>query len=322
MIKTFKIIILTLLVVIIPVLIYIIYILIADIQTKVPESVQLSYNIQTKIFENRNIHIISKKDENRVKANMELDFNDTELQNVEQNQKVIIYFHGGAYFGEGTTDHWEFIQNIVEDTNSIVIFPDYPLAPKYSYKDVYNMVIPLYEAIINEIEKLEVDKNQNIEIILMGDSAGGGIALGILQEIIKKEEDIRLPNETILISPWLDVRLENPEINEIEKYDDILNKRTLKLAGIEYAENDGIESNFVNPILGDMTGIENLTIMAAEYDILTPDAHLLVENAKKQGIEVELIEYEKAKHIWFIENNSSVELNKKGYEDLVKLIIH
>src|SRR5699024_1055480 len=118
---------------------------------------------------------------------------------------------------------------IVKDTGYTVIMPDYPLTPKYYYKDVYNMVEPLYKEIIAKVG--------SDNVILMGDSAGGGLALGLYEKLA--EDAIELPIKTILISPWLDVRLENQDIQEIEKRDTILNKEALRVAGIAYAGNDG-----------------------------------------------------------------------------------
>ncbi len=294
-------------------LFYLIYIFVVDITTDIPKGLMQTTNINTVQYSNRNVYIVSDKKENSIEKSAEnLDFG--------FNEQIIIYFHGGAYFGEGTTEHWEFIQRVVNDTGATVIFPDYPLAPKYDYIDVYNMVIPLYEDILNQISILEERNGEKIELILMGDSAGGGISLGLIQDLIKENNEIKLPEKTILISPWLDVRMENQEIDNVQKYDNVSNKETLKLAGITYAGENGMNSYLVNPVLGEMTGIENLTIFTGTYDILNPDVHVLEEKAINEKCELEIKEYEKAKHIWFIEQNSGEELNTKGYNDLINII--
>ncbi len=43
----------------------------------------------------------------------------------------------------------------------------------------------------------------------MGDSAGGGLALALEEKL--SQEEIEMPEKTILISPWLDTRLTNPK---------------------------------------------------------------------------------------------------------------
>ena len=263
---------------------------IVDIETKVPKEVETSFDLKVEEFVGRKVFVISPKE--------------------EKVDKYIMYLHGGSYVAETSKDHWEFIEKLVEDTKSTVILPDYPLAPKYTYKDVFTMIAPLYKEIIEKI-----DKNN---LILMGDSAGGGMSLALLEKLA--DENVEMPSKTILISPWLDVRLENPEIDEVQKQDKELNKETLKLAGIAYAGQDGINNYLVNPIDGDLSKLENITILTGTNDILNPDVHILKQRAKEQGTDIEIKEYNGAGHIWMIENNSGEELDKKGYQDILNLI--
>lgn len=262
-----------------------------DIQTKVPKEVKGNCQIETEQFMGRNIFIVTPKDK-------------------EKSDMKILYFHGGSYVAEATEQHWQFIEQIVTDTGSTVILPDYPLTPKYNYKDVFKMVVPLYKEIIDR-----VDSNQ---LVMMGDSAGAGLGLALEERV--GEENLPMPEKTILISPWLDVRLTNPAIDEVQKNDKQLNKETLKLAGIAYAGDDGINSYLVNPIEGDLSKLKNITILTGTYDILNPDVHLLKEKAEKVGIPIEVKEYEQAGHIWMIEKNSSQELIQQGYQDILGVL--
>ena len=262
-----------------------------DIETKEPVKIEEECKIDTYEFSGRKVFTI--KNENNV-----------------ENKKYILYFHGGSYVEKKKQNHWDFLEKIVKDTGYEVIMPDYPLTPKYNYKDVYNMVEPLYKEIVEKVGK--------DNLIIMGDSAGGGLALGLYEKLA--EDNIELPIKTILISPWLDVRLENEGINAIEKNDNILNKEALKLAGIAYAGEDGINSYLVNPIDGDLSKLTNIKIFIGTYDILYPDCNLLKERAEKVNGNVEIKEYDKAKHIWLIDNNSEQEITQKAYNDLIEEI--
>lgn len=262
-----------------------------DIETRKPKQVIEDCEINTYKYEERNIFTITKKNEAESNA-----------------QKYILYFHGGSYVAEATQNHWNFLENIVKDTGYTVIMPDYPLTPKYHYKDVYNMVGPLYKKIIEKVG------NENL--IIMGDSAGGGLALGLYEKMA--EEEIMLPSKTILISPWLDVRLQNENIRKIEKKDTILNKEALRVAGIAYAGNDGINSYLVNPIDGDLSKLENIKIFIGTDDLLNPDCKLLKEKAEEVNGNVEIKEYEGAKHIWMIDNNSEQSITQEAYNDMIE----
>lgn len=273
------------------ILIVITYYKITDIETKIPKGIEENISIETEMFMGRKVFKISPKD-------------------TTSSKTTILYFHGGSYMAEATENHWRFIEKIVDDTGATIIFPDYPLAPKYTYKDVFKMVTPLYKEIIEKVEP------ENL--IVLGDSAGGGIALALVEKL--SQESVVLPKKTILISPWLDVRLTNPKIEEIQKEDTELSKEALKLAGIAYASDDGINSYLVNPIDGNLSKLKNVTILTGTKDILNPDTHVLQEKAKEIGVNIELKEYENAMHIWMIEKNSGKELIEKGYNDFLDLI--
>ena len=265
------------------------FFLIMDIESKAPEEVQIDCNLETEEFIGRKVFIITPKNE-------------------QKSEKVILYLHGGSYVAETSSNHWKFLEKLVKDTNATIILPDYPLTPKYTYKDVFTMITPLYKEIIEEVS--------TDNLILMGDSAGGGMSLALLERL--SEENVEMPYKTILISPWLDVRLENPEIDNVQKYDKDLNKESLKIAGIAYAGKDGIDSYLVNPIDGDLSKLKNITIFTGTYDILNPDVHVLDEKAKKVNVSLEIKEYEGTGHIWFINNNSGKELEEAGYQDLLE----
>ena len=231
------------------------YYLLFEVESKVPEEMKETFEIKQEEFMERNIFIISPK-------------------NGPKTEKTILYLHGGSYMAEASQKHWELLKKIVEDTKATIIMPDYPLAPKYNYKDVFEIMIPFYKELINK-----VDVNN---LILMGDSAGGGLGLAIEEKI--GEESLPMPSKTIFISPWLDVRLQNSEIEEYEEKDKVLNKDTLKLAGITYAGSEGINSYLVNPIDGDLLKLKNITIFIGTNDILNPDTKLLKEKAQEKGI--------------------------------------
>ena len=267
------------------------YYLFFERETKEPEETGQICNIITEHYENRKIFIVTPK-------------------NTKNTNLTILYFHGGSYIAEATSDHWEFIQKLAVDSNATIIMPDYPLAPKNAYTDVFDMLEPFYKELTTKI-----DVNN---LIVMGDSAGGGLALSLMEKI--SNNNGLIPEKIILISPWLDARLNNPEIEEVQKKDTELNKINLQLAGLSYAGKDGINFYLASPIDGDVSKLNNITIFIGTNDILNPDVHLLQEKAQNQGIIIDVKEYENAGHIWFIENNSSEDIVTKGYNDLLEVV--
>lgn len=274
-------------------LILIVPMFIVDIQAKPPISTVIQYNIKEEKFKNRKVFIMTSK------------------QHSDRSDKYLLYLHGGAYIMEATYKHWQFLEEIVDRTGMTLILPDYPLTPKNTYKEVFNMIEPLYKEVINKVGK------ENL--IMMGDSAGAGMALGLLQKI--GEEGQKMPCKTILLSPWLDVRMTNPEISEKEKVDPVLLKEGLIVAGKSYAGEDGMDNYLVNPILGPLDKLENITIYTGTYDMLNPDVHIFIDRAKAEGVKIDLREKEKAIHIWMTHiENKKVYAARETFEDIVKLL--
>ena len=103
-----------------------------DRETIEPDEETKICNIETQEFQSRKVFIVYPKD--------------------SKTDLTIMYFHGGSYMAEATKEHWDFIQKLAIDTNSTVIMPDYPLAPKANYKDVFDFAETLYKETINNID--------------------------------------------------------------------------------------------------------------------------------------------------------------------------
>ena len=269
------------------------YYLILDIESQVPQELEESVKIEKKEFMDRKVFEISLKNKE------------------DMSNKTILYFHGGAYVAEATKQHWDFLEKLVRDTGVTVIMPDYPLTPKYTYKDVLKMIEPVYKDTLTKVG------SENL--IVMGDSAGGGMALGLIEKL--SQNNVDMPSKTILISPWLDTTMSNPKIDEVQKNDTDLNKDKLYLAGVSYARDLKQEDEyFVNPINGKLSKLKNIVIYTGTYDILNPDCYLLKERAEKEGVNIEIKEYEKAPHIWIVNNED--ELAVSAYNDLISMLLN
>jgi len=217
-----------------------------------------------------------------------------ELQpNQETDNTSIFYLHGGAYVYRISRLHWNFLGKLVDEANCTIILPLYPLAPEHNYKHTLSFIYALYMQQINTMKNPE-------DMILMGDSAGGGLALVLAQ--LLKEKQITQPEQLILISPWLDLSLTNPEIASIEKHDPFLVSSGLRQAGKMYAGLADLKHPEVSPLYGELNGLSPITMFMGTHDILAADARKLVAIAKKQGIPIHYIEAPKMIHIYPIYN--------------------
>ncbi|BCZ49078.1 esterase [Clostridium gelidum] len=222
-------------------------------------------------------------------------------------QKHILFLHGGGYVYEINIMHWEFLEKISDELGCTITIPIYPLLPKHEHQDVFNMIVPIYNHIISEV-KLK-------DIVIMGDSAGGGMSLALAE--LLKEKNLPQPGNIILISPALDMSLCNPEIPEVEKLDLMLAVPSLINIGKWYGGEKGSKHYLVSPIYGDIEDLGKISLFTGTNDILYPDAKKLKIIAEQKGIKINYYEYPSMLHIWpllfFPES-------KKAREQIIEII--
>lgn len=178
-----------------------------------------------------------------------------------ESRYVIFYIHGGAYIHDIILPHWQLIEKLAKKTDAQIIVPAYRLVPFATYKEGYDLIVPLYKECI--------EKWPDKKFILMGDSAGGGFSLALAEFF--KNEGIRMPDELVLICPWVDVSMDNDDIKEFQEKDPFLSSATLKIDGKRWAGELDVHDPRVSPIYGDLSGIHNVTVFVGTCEILNPD---------------------------------------------------
>lgn len=208
------------------------------------------------------------------------------------SEKVVLYLHGGAYYWNISKHNWRFAEEMLEKTNATFIVPDYPLAPNSTFEQTYEYLDELYEVLIAR----HGPKN----IILMGESAGGGLALGFTMFL--RNENRPQPNQLILMAPWLDVTMNNSEILKVDKKDKIFGIKGLQLAGKGYAGETDLSNYKISPINGDLTNLTKISLFVGTHDLFVADSRKLRDNAHSLGITMKYYEYPKMFHVWILVN--------------------
>ena len=135
------------------------------------------------------------------------------------------------------------------------------------------MIVPLYREYAG--------RHPEKKLILMGDSSGGGLALALAEHF--RAEGIRMPDELILLSPWVDVTMENPEMAAYAGKDPWLTVPWLKVCGRHWAGTFDVQDYRVSPLYGDVRGMSNVTVFAGTREILYPDILKFFNSLDHQG---------------------------------------
>ncbi|OOQ88173.1 lipase/esterase family protein [Penicillium brasilianum] len=118
------------------------------------------------------------------------------------NNRIMLYVHGGAYFFGSVDTHRYMLQRHARKLNGRVFAPNYRLAPQFPFPCGLQDCMAAYLWLLKSYEPKE--------IILAGDSAGGGMTLSLL--VMMRDQGIPLPAGAILISPWVDLTHSFPSI--------------------------------------------------------------------------------------------------------------
>jgi acetyl esterase/lipase len=201
-----------------------------------------------------------------------------------------LYFHGGGYSFEATRIHFTWMQKIVRRTGCALTYVDYPKAPEANAEAALAVSLDVYKAL--------AASHPERRFALMGDSAGGGLALALAMEI--RDAGLPAPGEIILFSPWLDIALKNPGIPGMEAGECILDADGLRAVGACYRGGLSEEDPRVSPLKGDLTGLGRITVFFGSDEILAPDCRELVRRGREDGAAVEGIEVAGMQHDWVI----------------------
>ncbi|WP_064612109.1 alpha/beta hydrolase [Streptobacillus moniliformis] len=238
------------------------------------------------------------------------------LTDPENVDKLIIFFHGGAYFGGSTDIVHNSCKYIVEQTGATVISVDYSLAPEFPYPTSINEGYAILKHFENRYES----------IYLSGDSAGGGLACSVCIKDI--EEGSKIADGLILYYPYL---LISPNDNcrddfiwDIKEYDidetnsdaPLIKSLITELEDIIlFVKNTYIKTNEPkdNYYISQINAPDSLLkqfpktlIFTSEYDYLRLEAEYFHKRLKENGIKSVGIRYAGEVHAF---------IDKIGYSD-------
>ena len=207
--------------------------------------------------------------------------------------KAVLYIHGGAYVNEIGTSHWSFLDAVASQSGAQVVVPLYKLAPNHTYDEVWPSMLSLYRSVAEEFGADNVT--------LMGDSAGGGFAAALAEDLAQRGE--QQPGQLVLLSPWVDISCASPEMADYEGADPMLSAPGLADMGRAWAgaawNDDPTQMDWrLSPLNGDLSGLRNVHVYVGTREIFYPDVTAFVQKAEEAGVACELVVGQGLNHVW------------------------
>ena len=206
----------------------------------------------------------------------------------DEPERVILYFHGGAYVMGSRTTHRALAARIARASNARVFLPDYRLAPENPFPAAVEDAVNCWRWLISQGHPPD-------RMAIAGDSAGGGLALATLLAL--KHDGDQLPACAVGLSPWTDLEGTGPSAQQGAVDDPMLTPEGLRTSGQQYAAAD-LRNPLASPLHGDLNGLPPLLLQVGTREILLSDSTRFAEKARAADVDITLEVEEGLIHVW------------------------
>lgn len=203
---------------------------------------------------------------------------------------VILYLHGGAYVFGSSDSHRAMLGTLSSLTGLPACLPDYRLAPEHPFPAQINDALACYCA-------LRADH----PVIIGGDSAGGGLALALLHEILQR--DLPQPQRVFAFSPLTDMTYSGASVVENADADNVLTTTRLdEMTGLFLGSHDPLDPS-ASPLFGQFTGAPPVWLAAGDTEFLRDDTVRMHAALQAQNVDCTHIIARDHPHVWPIFHN-------------------
>jgi acetyl esterase/lipase len=199
--------------------------------------------------------------------------------------RTVLYLHGGGFVSGPDRLHWRYAARLARRLGVRVVVPSYPLTPRHTWKDAVPPLLELFE-------QLAVESAQGV--VLMGDSAGGGLAVLVAQQTARRPGP--QPTHLVVFAPWLDLTGRTPGTEEAAERDPWLNLSKLRIYGTWWGGEPPAPE--ASPLATDVSGLPPTLMFCGTRDLLHPQAVAMVAAAESAGVPMTYVEGPGLLHVY------------------------
>ena len=215
-----------------------------------------------------------------------------EQSEYDPNDKgIILQLHGGGYYGDMNNSYRDMAVQYYEVSGGMdVLTIDYRVAPECPYPAALEDAIASYQWILEQ-------GYESSQIVIAGDSAGGGLALALC--LYLRDNNMLLPKAIITMSAWTDLTCTGESYEEKFNIDPVFGgTKDSVVFQNEYYKNDNQKNPYISPIFGEFDGFPEMLMQVGECEMLLSDTITVAEKAKAAGVKVSMHIYPGMFHIF------------------------
>ena len=214
---------------------------------------------------------------------------DIKTRGWKDNGKVLVYTHGGAYTFHSAGSTLASSLLVANSTGIRVISVDYTLAPHSRWPQMIAQVVTVFEELMKQGYAMD-------DIAVFGDSAGGGMAAGVVLKM--RDKGMGMPAAVVLWSPWADITETGDTYETLKRAEPMYTyAKLLKNSALAYAAPEDHKNPYVSPVYGDFTkGFPPTLIQGGTKEIFLSNFIRLYQALDTAGRTVKLDLYEGMPH--------------------------
>ena len=204
--------------------------------------------------------------------------------------RVLLFLHGGGFQMGSLRSDGELAARLGRAAGMRVLFPEYRLAPEHHFPAAIDDVIAAYRWLRTD-QRLSASS-----IAVAGDSAGGGLAVGLLAAI--RDAGEALPAAAALMSPTVDLTSSGASMTERVDQDPISTPDMLRQFAADYLAGADPRTPLASPLFASLAGLPPLLVLVGTADLLLSDSERLAAAADQAGVDVTLEIGEGLPHVY------------------------
>jgi monoterpene epsilon-lactone hydrolase len=210
------------------------------------------------------------------------------LTRPEANLTTVLFLHGGAYLVGSP----KFVRQITSWLTWVLrgrtFAITYRLAPRHQFPAALDDALISYRWLLDH----GVDPRT---IVVMGDSAGGGLTIGVL--VAARDAGLPMPAAAVCLSPWTDMTASGGTMVTNVPTDYLPAGQIPFAVGLVVGDADPTDPR-VSVINADLHGLPPLQVFAGGNEVLLDSITAFVEKARDSGVEVEFVVEPHMFHDW------------------------
>ena len=203
--------------------------------------------------------------------------------------RTVLYLHGGGYAIGSARAYGDLASRIGRAAGARVLAPNYRLAPEHPFPAAVDDAVAAYRWLL-------VQGTHPEEIVIAGDSAGGGLTLATL--VALRDHGDPLPAAGVCESPWVDMEVTGASMDRKAAVDPLANREVMQQMADAYLGGADPRSPLAAPLHADFAGLPSLLIQVGTRETLLDDALRVAERAQAAGVDITLQEFDGMPHVW------------------------